>query len=692
MKYSGQGKYAGIKILLVFFIFLLCSIPSLTNAQIDPAKIIEVVLNPAGAGVAAGVNAAQGGVEGMIAGAFDFSLKGIVVIVGWLATGLQAIMSVVLRFCAYILDVAMQFSIYGLSDIVRNQKDAITAAWTVFRDLANIGFVFVMLYIAINFILQSDSSDTKKMLSSVIIAAFLVNFSFFFTGIIIDTANQFAIMFNNQLVQEIKTGTGGSTSISEFIVQKTKTESVITNIQKSFKMGDIASAVLNPAGAGATAGVAAGANAATNDTFTDSFNWSVGMILSVVLMVVLSFVFIIAAFMVISRTIVLIILLIVSPIGIAGKIHPTFEKLSKEWWDSLIGNAFFLPAFLLFTVIAFKLMNTGMLETVGESISGVTSGSLLSNTSAGAGGGTENLTKSIYTIAGGFVTYAIVIGFFLAALQSAKKLSSMGSDAISKLSASITQTVGGAAMGGVAFAGRNTIGRMARGALASDAVQNFAAKNRILGGLTLRGLDGVAGSSLDFRGTGAFKGVASATGVGADFLGKAGGKDGIKGQDKWLSGQYAKSAELIELGEKRKAAIPQEVRDSHAQTLRDARAAVRTAQSDLATATTSGASPAVIAKAQSKLNKATSELNEHKKKKIEDLIDKAIKEEVKDRKRAYADAVEELSGSNLSKILGIDVPQSEAADKIRKGVKASATDRAWDTLKAEMAKAAKSGP
>jgi len=72
-------------------------------------------------------------------------------------------------------------------------------AWIIVRDLSNIFFILILLYISIKVILGLGGSDVKKMITKVIIVALLINFSMFFTQIIIDSSNILASIFYNKL-------------------------------------------------------------------------------------------------------------------------------------------------------------------------------------------------------------------------------------------------------------------------------------------------------------------------------------------------------------------------------------------------------------------------------------------------------------------------------------------------------------
>jgi len=86
--------------------------------------------------------------------------------------------------------------IFSLSNKMINQP-FVTEAWEAVRDVANMAFIFVLLYIAIATIL--NLGDYKKLLVNLVIVALVINFSAFFTKIIIDASNIVALGFYNAI-------------------------------------------------------------------------------------------------------------------------------------------------------------------------------------------------------------------------------------------------------------------------------------------------------------------------------------------------------------------------------------------------------------------------------------------------------------------------------------------------------------
>lgn len=107
------------------------------------------------------------------------------------------------KFPAFLLTLTAEFfnTMVGitLSSILFAQSDFIPTGWGVVRDLSNLFFILALLYIAIKIILGIDTSGAKKMIGWVIITAMLINFSMFFTEVVIDTSNVLALIFYNKM-------------------------------------------------------------------------------------------------------------------------------------------------------------------------------------------------------------------------------------------------------------------------------------------------------------------------------------------------------------------------------------------------------------------------------------------------------------------------------------------------------------
>ncbi|MEK7110876.1 MAG: hypothetical protein AAB867_03415, partial [Patescibacteria group bacterium] len=82
----------------------------------------------------------------------------------------------------------------------------VSIGWGVARDVANLFFIFILLYIAIGFILQLSSYGDKKVLVTLIVVALLINFSLVISQNIINGSNLLA----NEFYDAISVTSSGS--------------------------------------------------------------------------------------------------------------------------------------------------------------------------------------------------------------------------------------------------------------------------------------------------------------------------------------------------------------------------------------------------------------------------------------------------------------------------------------------------
>ncbi len=96
---------------------------------------------------------------------------------------------------ANILDFFMGYSL----DDKSYRADFIVEGWKVTRDIANIVFIFVLLYAALRTIIEGGSTEIQKLIKNVIVVALLINFSLFMVRAIVDATNILARIFYNNI-------------------------------------------------------------------------------------------------------------------------------------------------------------------------------------------------------------------------------------------------------------------------------------------------------------------------------------------------------------------------------------------------------------------------------------------------------------------------------------------------------------
>ncbi len=102
---------------------------------------------------------------------------------------------------ATILNTAVSFSL----DSSAYNLDFISTGWVMLRDIANMTFIFMLVYIAIQVMFLAQTHGTVERLVKVLAVALIINFSFFGTRVVIDAGNLISVQFYNAI-------TGGSTA------------------------------------------------------------------------------------------------------------------------------------------------------------------------------------------------------------------------------------------------------------------------------------------------------------------------------------------------------------------------------------------------------------------------------------------------------------------------------------------------
>lgn len=291
------------------------------------------------------------------------------------------IFGVVLWLVGLAFDLSVKISITDLATYA--DSGGVRVAWSTLRDLANVFFIFILLYIAIGMILQLPSINGRRMLVSVIIIALLINFSAFFARLVIDASNVAAVQFFNTLSNSSETS-------------------------RLFGYKGISATFMN-------ALPMAKAIANTGGTFINTTAIAFG---NVIMILVAIFVFLTATILFVVRTVTLIMLIILSPLAFLMYAFPNQKGLFDKWWDTLLKQAFFAPLFLIMVYVTVLILQSDSLAQILQ-------------TSENAG-----LTIALH--------FMITIGFMFGAIIIAKSLGAKGASAAMKGAGALTGAAAGA--------------------------------------------------------------------------------------------------------------------------------------------------------------------------------------------------------------------------------------------------------
>lgn len=230
----------------------------------------------------------------------------------------------------------------------KSGSGAIYLGWSAIRDLINVGFIFILLYAAISTIVGLDGYGVKKTVVKVVIAALLLNFSLFFTKALIDMSNLIALQFYTRVLTAADQANGSSDAL-------TRGDSKGDDWDSGLSIGFVNALGLKSIWGGSIrTSNSAGAGEATSAF--GNINASQLIIICLggsAFILVTAFTLFMATLRFLYRSIVLIFLMILSPIGFVGGAIPALKGAAGKWQSRLKNNLIFAPAYMaIFYVVA----------------------------------------------------------------------------------------------------------------------------------------------------------------------------------------------------------------------------------------------------------------------------------------------------------------------------------------------------
>src|SRR3989344_1862609 len=364
----------------------------------------------------------------------------------WARTIATVVSSILISVAAWALAIAgvlfnwaIMNAVILFKDVIFNPiSSGINIGWTAFRDIANIVIIGVFAFIAISIILGNKTFGDKKLVARVLVIAILINFSLLFTKMIIDASNFTAVQFY------AATQEGGGKTLSQIIDENKPGQAA--NVSKGtnffsggFEQTGIAGQFTNFLG---VTGVADTYASLKNVADKNNSGWLmlVHAIFAMLLLLGAAIVLFYGSFLLISRAIILIFLLLTSAIAFASHLIPKMSDGQfgwSAWWKSLLGSAVLAPLLMIFLYITLQIASN-------LKASNGTLGSLISQD---AKGGDVNA----------LFAYLLVLGLLFGSFKVASSFSSkIGGFNFAAMATALPLSLGSRFAG---FALRNTAGR-----------------------------------------------------------------------------------------------------------------------------------------------------------------------------------------------------------------------------------------
>jgi len=328
----------------------------------------------------------------------------------------------------------------------------ITQGWALLRDVVNMFFIFVLLFVAFQTIVGTHGVKTKETIKNVIVIGILINFSLFATQVIVDTSNILArVFYNDDAITITKGGANGVTEatiekgvsgeipLSAALVNGINPQNLILNAEKVSDIKTVGNA--NTATGGGAESLSAG-------TFI------LVTILAIIINIVGMITFLSVGLIFISRVIGLWFVMIFAPLAFFSYTVPSMKNKPiigwTQWWEELFNLSVLAPIFIFFLYLILRFVKEGFNFIDIENLSGI---------------------EWVMAIMIPFI-------FIMVLLLTAKKLATEYSGTIGKAVTGGISALGGVAMvaatGGLAAAGRGIGGVMARASRGETLSQRFA--------------------------------------------------------------------------------------------------------------------------------------------------------------------------------------------------------------------------
>ncbi len=381
------------------------------------------------------------------------------------------------RFFGYLMDSSIIFSVSSTS--YDNSNPFIQNGWTIIRDLSNIFFIFALLVAAIGTIVGLHGVNAKKTIASVIIVGLFINFSLFFSKVIVDLSHVMTRVFYSN-IQTI----GDSKKISGALMKQLEPQKILSEAKwKDAKLHD-------PTQTGTQV-----------VTVTDSDNKGTKAIITLLIAGamnwILVYLFAVLTAVFITRVLTIWLCMIFAPLAFSTLMVPKMSHMQyigfSSWLKNLTNAAFLAPIFLFFIFIIMKF-----LTVLTPLVSGGTASNWFSD-----------VLKTVFP-------FVVIIGLLLAAKKITVKMSGAIGEGVAGAAAGAAKMAAGAAVGIYTGGATMALGGAGARVAGSSKLANMEASGGIKGtaaGLLRGGGKMLSTNSLDWRSTAAGKGIAKSMGI-----------------------------------------------------------------------------------------------------------------------------------------------------------------------------------
>ena len=259
----------------------------------------------------------------------------------------------ILYFAGSMLDA---FFSWTISSSIYRDSTFVIDGWRIVRDLSNIGFIAALVYAAVSTILQLG--NIRRAVVSVIIIGLLINFSLFFSKVVIDVGNTLAKVFYNQITIS---GVASDSIVVADVEVKSLSQAIVDgmSLQKIISKPTLEAIKNNSYGGTKYSGT----------SYADEGLVTLMIILGIILNITAAWSFFLISWTFVGRIVGLWIAMIVSPLAFLSRVVPQVGQLGgnftmSRWFQNLLTLSFLAPIFIFLMYLLILLLDSGFLDSL----------------------------------------------------------------------------------------------------------------------------------------------------------------------------------------------------------------------------------------------------------------------------------------------------------------------------------------
>ena len=218
--------------------------------------------------------------------------------------------------------------------VLDDSNTLVHVGWRIVRDIANLGFVLVIIIIAFATILRREQYGIKTLLPKLIAAAILVNFSFAIAGVFINFSHVLTNFFAERATPNVSVGGLSGWDLSSSLSDAFGPQRFL--IESSDPL---------PPNPEEDVGL-------LTEFGTAVLTSLAGLVFTVIFTLIAAFVMLAFAFMLLLRYLYLTFLVILAPLVWLFWVIPALAGQFKKWWNKFLEWVFFAPALMFFVYLA----------------------------------------------------------------------------------------------------------------------------------------------------------------------------------------------------------------------------------------------------------------------------------------------------------------------------------------------------